>query len=63
VIGGFHLLEEDTRMIDLIVKEFKMMGIKKVAPTHCSGPKAEERFAKEYGEGFITVKVGETIRI
>jgi len=50
-------------MIDLIVKEFKMMGIKKVAPTHCSGPKAEERFAKEYGEGFITVKVGGVIRL
>jgi len=63
VMGGFHLLEEDTRMIDLIVKEFKMMGIKKVAPTHCSGPEAEERFAKEYGEEFITVKVGGVIRL
>ena len=63
VMGGFHLLEEDKRVIDFIAREFKIMGIKYAGPCHCSGPKAEERFAKEYGEKFITVKAGETIRI
>lgn len=63
VMGGFHLLEEDTRTIDFIVKEFKIMGIEKVAPTHCSGPKAEGIFAKEYGKRFLTIKVGETIKL
>ncbi|MCM8762646.1 MAG: MBL fold metallo-hydrolase [Candidatus Omnitrophica bacterium] len=63
VMGGFHLLEEDTRTIDFIVKEFKIMGIEKVAPTHCSGEKAESVFVKEYGKNFIELKVGKTIRI
>lgn len=63
VMGGFHLLEEDTRTIDFIVKEFKIMGIEKVAPTHCSGEKAESIFAKGYGNNFIEIKVGQTIRI
>ena len=42
VMGGFHLLEEDARTIEFIVKEFKKMGVDTAAPTHCSGPKAEE---------------------
>jgi len=63
VLGGFHLLEEDSRVIEFIVKEFKNMGVETVAPTHCSGPKAEELFGKEYRERFIAVKAGKTIRL
>lgn len=63
VIGGFHLLEEDTRIIDFIVREFKMMGVERVAPTHCSGSKTESIFAKEYRERSLTIKTGETIKI
>jgi len=63
VMGGFHLLEENTRVLDFIVREFKILEVKKVAPTHCSGPKAEDIFAKEYGEEFIAVKVGGAIRL
>ncbi len=63
VLGGFHLLEEDTRVIEFIVKEFRNMGVETVAPTHCSGPKAEEIFSKEYGERFVAVKTGKTIKL
>jgi len=63
VMGGFHLLEEDARMIDFIAGEFKKMGIEKAAPTHCSGPKAEEIFAEEYGGKFIPVKAGKSLKV
>ena len=63
VMGGFHLLEEDTRNIELIVTEFKNIGVETVAPTHCSGPKAEEMFAREYGERFVAVKAGKTMKL
>ncbi len=63
VMGGFHLFEEDIRNIELIVTEFKNIGVEKVAPTHCSGPKAEEIFAREYGERFLEVKAGKTIKL
>lgn len=58
VMGGFHLLEEDGRVIELIVKKFKEIGVQTVAPTHCTGTKAEEIFAKEYGADFVAVKAG-----
>ncbi|MCM8769868.1 MAG: MBL fold metallo-hydrolase [Candidatus Omnitrophica bacterium] len=63
VMGGFHLLEEDKRVIDLIVRESKIMGIEKVAPTHCSGEKAEDIFAQAYGKDFIKVRAGQSIEI
>jgi len=63
VMGGFHLLDEDKRVLDFIVSEFKDAGVEKAGPTHCSGPKAEAAFAAEYGENFIHVRAGMTIEI
>lgn len=58
VLGGFHLMDQDERLIEIIAKEFKKMGIKKVGPTHCSGKKAEMIFRKEYKNNFLSIKVG-----
>jgi len=63
VMGGFHLIEEDARIIESIAGEFKNMGIEKVAPTHCSGPKAEEIFAGKYGEDFIAIRAGKAVKL
>ncbi len=61
VIGGFHLIEKDRRIIDFIVKEFKKMNVEKVGPCHCSGPEAEKMFEEEYKDKFISVKAGLSI--
>ena len=63
VSGGFHLMESDQRAIETVVGDFKKMGVKKVGPTHCSGPKAEEFFEQEYGDNFTHIIVGETSEI
>ncbi|HNS32822.1 MAG TPA: MBL fold metallo-hydrolase [bacterium] len=63
VIGGFHLIDEDKRIIRFIAREFKNMGVLKAAPTHCSGPYAEEIFSEEYGKNFIAVKAGKTLKL
>jgi metal-dependent hydrolase (beta-lactamase superfamily II) len=39
------------------------LGFAKAAPTHCSGPEAEEIFKKIYGENFIPVEIGQEIDI
>jgi len=62
-LGGFHLLDKKRKEIELIVSEFKGMGIKKVGPTHCSGKIAEEIFKKQYRENFIPINSKETIEI
>ena len=63
VIGGFHLLNDNDGFIRSIVKEFRDMGVEKVAPTHCSGIRAEEIFAEEYKDDFIPVNVGTSLDI
>lgn len=61
VLGGFHLKESDRRAIEIVVERFKEMEIKKVGPTHCSGPETEEIFKREYGDNFARIVVGETL--
>ncbi len=63
VAGGFHLMESDRRFIEIVVEGFKKMKVLKAAPTHCSGPEAESMFKKEYGEKFISILVGEDIKV
>ena len=63
VLGGFHLMELDKRGIEIVVERFKEMEIKRVGPTHCSGPEAERLFKKEYGDNFTHIIVGETLEI
>ncbi len=57
VMGGFH------HPSATVVKEFKEMGVKKVAPSHCTGKEATKEFEKEYKENFIKSGVGKIIKI
>ncbi len=63
IMGGFHLIETDSRIINLLVSEFKKMEVKKVGPTHCSGNLAEEIFKVHYSKNFLSLRVGETLEI
>ncbi len=63
VLGGFHLMESDKRIIETIVKNFKKMGIKKVGPAHCTGKTATELFKKEYKDNFVEVKAGKILEV
>jgi len=57
-IGGFHLSVVNGRKIGDIIAEFRRLGVQKVAPCHCTGRRAMEMFAAEYGEDFIEAGVG-----
>ena len=63
VFGGFHMIDADKRMINIIVDEFKKMGVKKAGPCHCSGNEAEEIFRDKYKDDFVQVKAGKVIQI
>jgi len=56
-IGGFHHPQAS------VVKEFKELGVKKVAPSHCTGNPAIEAFAEGYRENFVKSGVGKIIKI
>jgi len=63
VLGGFHLMDKDKMLIEIIADEFKKIGVKKAGATHCSGPKAEEVFKLKYKKDFLLVKVGKEIQV
>jgi len=63
VLGGWHLSSAGEKEIRAIIDAFLMMGIKKVAPCHCTGDRAIAMFKSEYGDHFIKAGVGRIIKI
>jgi 7,8-dihydropterin-6-yl-methyl-4-(beta-D-ribofuranosyl)aminobenzene 5'-phosphate synthase len=58
VMGGFHLADASRRKTGRIIADFRTLGVKQVAPCHCTGGQAMHMFAEEYGDDFIEVGVG-----
>ncbi len=63
VMGGFHLIETDERIIEAIAMQLKKLQIRKIGPCHCSGNKAEEIFKRIFRKNFITVSAGSVIQV
>jgi len=63
VTGGFHLTGASNQELETIIKNFKELGVKKVAPSHCSGDQCRKLFAQEYKENYIANGAGKTINI
>jgi 7,8-dihydropterin-6-yl-methyl-4-(beta-D-ribofuranosyl)aminobenzene 5'-phosphate synthase len=61
VMGGFHLGGASRGRIEGIIAELRRLGVRKVAPCHCTGDRAQRMFAEEYGDDFIRNGVGMTI--
>ena len=57
VIGGFHHPPMG------VVKEFRELGVNKVAPSHCTGDPVREAFREAYKKDFIEYGVGKIIKI
>lgn len=60
VLGGFHLAGENEKLIDPTIKEMKAISPEYIAPMHCTGWKAINRFAREMPDRFILNSVGTT---
>jgi 7,8-dihydropterin-6-yl-methyl-4-(beta-D-ribofuranosyl)aminobenzene 5'-phosphate synthase len=63
VLGGFHLGGKSRKEIEGILSEFRRLGVRKVAPCHCTGDQAIGMLRQEYGEDFIQAGVGKVIRV
>lgn len=63
VIGGFHLTSKSDEHISQIVSEMKRLGVRKVAPCHCSGDTARRLFKESFGADYIEAGVGKIIQI
>lgn len=63
VLGGFHLYDKEDAELLRILEEFKKIGVKRVAPCHCTGEKAVRLFQEEYRDRFIKVSAGVEITV
>lgn len=62
VIGGFHLAGAAIPQIRSVIEGFRQLGVRKVAPCHCSGDKTRRLFREEYGEDYIDSGAGKILK-
>ena len=63
VMGGFHLGGVGRGQINRIIADFRDLGVRQVAPCHCTGDQATRAFAEAYGDDFIRVGVGRVLTV
>ena len=49
VMGGFHLGGTSQGRIERIIADFRQLGVRRVAPCHCTGDLARQMFADAFG--------------
>ena len=63
LMGGFHLGRKSDAEIRAIIKHLKALGVKKVAPSHCTGDNAIRMFRDEWADDFIEGGLGAIIEL
>jgi 7,8-dihydropterin-6-yl-methyl-4-(beta-D-ribofuranosyl)aminobenzene 5'-phosphate synthase len=63
MMGGFHLLNDPEQEIRGTIRELKSLGVKKVAPSHCTGDKAMASFREAWGKDYLEGGLGAVIEI
>jgi 7,8-dihydropterin-6-yl-methyl-4-(beta-D-ribofuranosyl)aminobenzene 5'-phosphate synthase len=62
-IGGFHLVGASPSQISYVAEGLFQLGVKKVAPCHCSGEETRKLFSDYFGDDYIDCGVGKEIVI
>lgn len=63
VLGGFHMQEATRDDASEMIERFKHLGVKKVAPSHCTGKLTMKMFREAYQSDFIENGTGKIIEI
>ena len=63
VMGGFHLSGSSHAEIRTIIGRLKALGVKKIAPSHCTGENAIRMFRDAWAEDFIEGGLGAVIEV
>ena len=62
VAGGFHLVNSTEQEIMDISAKLKELGVRNIAPSHCTGGMAIEIFKREWSDRFHSLYLGHTYR-
>jgi 7,8-dihydropterin-6-yl-methyl-4-(beta-D-ribofuranosyl)aminobenzene 5'-phosphate synthase len=63
LMGGFHLLGRQPEQIRSIVAALRQLGVRKVAPSHCTGDAAIALFRDKWAKDFIEGGCGAVIDV
>jgi len=63
LMGGFHLGGMTSEQIQEVIRALKKLGVKKVAPSHCTGERAMSMFRDAWGENFLQGGTGAMIEV
>ncbi len=63
VIGGFHLLSADYRRLEGVSMELRALGVRFLAPIHCSGERARRHLRARLPDAYLDVRVGDSIEL
>ena len=58
VIGGFHMLQDAPAVIQAAIDELKRLGVRRIAPSHCTGEQATKMIAKAWGGDLVRAGAG-----
>ena len=63
IAGGFHLKDKGQSELETIIASLKQLGVRRVAPSHCTGDQAIRMLEEAFGPGFVQAGVGATISL
>jgi len=63
VLGGFHLGSKEDSEVEAIAESLELLGVKRVAPCHCTGERAMKVLSGSSSFDYIEVKAGTTVEI
>jgi 7,8-dihydropterin-6-yl-methyl-4-(beta-D-ribofuranosyl)aminobenzene 5'-phosphate synthase len=61
LIGGFHLKDNTDETNMRIIKELRALGVRRIAPMHCTGKRATEMMGESFGSDFIRSREGDIL--
>jgi 7,8-dihydropterin-6-yl-methyl-4-(beta-D-ribofuranosyl)aminobenzene 5'-phosphate synthase len=63
LMGGFHLFESTMEQIDEVVDALHALGVRYVAPSHCTGDPAREALAEAFEGRYLAVGAGAIVAL
>lgn len=63
VMGGFHMAGHSAGQIKEVIDRFEKLGVRRVAPCHCTGDRARRLFKQRFGDRCMLVGVGSVQRL
>jgi len=58
VLGGFHLGMATVAEVTQIIEGLRSLGVRRVAPSHCTGDRSKSLFASAFGDDFVEIGAG-----